>query len=113
MLRSIPNAASAILSNLQGRASQLGVTRQEESFTPRRLHCVSAPQTARARGGPCRACALRESAGRGRGGVAATQPETVASMQQSHCRWSGYLSLMFLVSGVSTKLELPGFLDIQ
>src|SRR5258706_1851703 len=39
-----------------------------------------------ARGGPCGACALRESAGPSRCVVAATLPETVASMQQSPCR---------------------------
>src|SRR5258708_7717042 len=51
-----------------------------------------------ARGGPCGACALRESAGWGRGVVAATLPETVASMQQSPCR--GVELLVLGVRGV-------------
>src|SRR5712671_1807639 len=125
MPRSIPNAASAMLWTLPGHASQSGANRQEESLPPRRLNCVSAPHMAGARGGPCPACVLGESARRSRCVVAATLPDTVASMQQCPYRGSSYLSLGSLValssfaclasfvSWVSTKLELPGFLDIQ
>src|ERR1700730_12838437 len=61
MLRSIPNAASAMLLTLQGRASHLGAPAGKNPSPRGAFDRACAPHLPGARGGPCPACAWRQS----------------------------------------------------
>src|SRR5712671_2351888 len=98
MLRSIPNAASAMLSTLQGHASQLGAIRQEESC-PRGASIMCLRHTWRGQEGDHAGRALCASR---RGGAGVSWPQHYPRpLHRCNSPLVGGLSYLSLVSLVS------------